>query len=78
MESNPVAPPAPYLGGKSRLAARIIERLSGITHECYVEPFIGMGGGCVNKRRIRPFISRSDNAQSSRVSSTDAPPLTMS
>lgn len=44
MESNPVAPPAPYLGGKSRLAARIVERLSGITHECYVEPFIGMGG----------------------------------
>jgi DNA adenine methylase len=44
MESNPVAPPAPYLGGKSRLASRIIERLSGITHECYVEPFIGMGG----------------------------------
>ncbi len=44
MESNPVTPPAPYLGGKSRLAARVIKRLSGMRHECYVEPFVGMGG----------------------------------
>lgn len=44
IESMPVTPPAPYLGGKSRLAARVIQRLSGIRHECYVEPFVGMGG----------------------------------
>ncbi|WP_298283143.1 DNA adenine methylase [Acidocella sp.] len=45
MESiPPVAPVAPYLGGKHRLAARVIQRLSQIRHECYVEPFVGMGG----------------------------------
>ncbi|MDE2342896.1 MAG: DNA adenine methylase [Betaproteobacteria bacterium] len=44
MESNPVAPVAPYLGGKHRLAIRVVNRLSGIPHDCYVEPFIGMGG----------------------------------
>lgn len=41
---TPVRTPAPYLGGKHRLAARIIQRLSGIRHESYVEPFVGMGG----------------------------------
>lgn len=44
MKSIPVVPPAPYLGGKLRLAPRIVERLSAISHECYVEPFVGMGG----------------------------------
>jgi hypothetical protein len=33
---------------------------------------------CVNKGRRRPFTSRSEHAQSSSVSSTDAPPLIMS
>lgn len=44
MMSTSVVPPAPYLGGKLRLAPKIIERLTGISHECYVEPFVGMGG----------------------------------
>ncbi|WP_406586818.1 DNA adenine methylase [Asaia lannensis] len=49
MESNlakvpPTAPVAPYLGGKRRLAKRIIKRISTIPHHTYVEPFIGMGG----------------------------------
>ncbi|GBQ14687.1 DNA adenine methylase [Swaminathania salitolerans] len=49
MESNfrptpAVKPVAPYLGGKSRLAARIIQRIRAVPHETYVEPFIGMGG----------------------------------
>lgn len=47
MESNFVGatrPVAPYQGGKLRLAPRIIERLSALPHECYVEPFVGMGG----------------------------------
>lgn len=46
MESNfvgPTKPVAPYQGGKLRLAPRVIERLSAMPHECYVEPFIGMG-----------------------------------
>lgn len=37
-------PVAPYQGGKIRLAPRIIERLAEMPHECYVEPFMGMGG----------------------------------
>lgn len=49
MESNllpiqPVKPVAPYLGGKLRLASRIIERMRAIPHSAYVEPFVGMGG----------------------------------
>lgn len=47
MESNfvePTKPVAPYQGGKLRLAPRIIERLEAMPHECYVEPFVGMGG----------------------------------
>lgn len=39
-----VKPVAPYVGGKIRLAPRIVEILSAIPHECYVEPFVGMGG----------------------------------
>jgi DNA adenine methylase len=40
----PARPPAPYLGGKKLLARQVIERLRAIEHECYVEPFVGMGG----------------------------------
>jgi DNA adenine methylase len=40
----PIAPPAPWTGGKRRLAARIIARLSALPHRTYVEPFVGMGG----------------------------------
>lgn len=35
---------APYLGGKRRLAGRVIDRLRATPHACYVEPFVGMGG----------------------------------
>jgi DNA adenine methylase len=41
---RPVRPPAPYLGGKRNLAARIILRQEAIPHRTYVEPFVGMGG----------------------------------
>jgi DNA adenine methylase len=45
MEStHPTKPIAPYIGGKRRLASRIIARLADVQHECYVEPFVGMGG----------------------------------
>ena len=40
----PTAPIAPWLGGKRRLAERIILRLSQVPHTTYVEPFVGMGG----------------------------------
>lgn len=51
-----VSPPAPYLGGKRRLAQRIISRLSAIPHTIYVEPFIGMGGVFLR----RPFRAPSE------------------
>ncbi|MDL2172061.1 DNA adenine methylase [Asaia sp. HumB] len=59
MESNlrptpAVKPVAPYLGGKSRLAARIIERIRAVPHDHYVEPFVGMGGVFFR----RPFTAK--------------------
>jgi len=43
-EVDPVTPVAPYLGGKRKLAKRIIERIEAIPHNTYAEPFVGMGG----------------------------------
>lgn len=53
---SPVEPPAPYLGGKRRLAGRIVQRLSTISHTCYVEPFVGMGGVFLR----RPFRAQAE------------------
>lgn len=41
---QPVSPPAPYVGGKIRLARRLAELISSVPHELYAEPFVGMGG----------------------------------
>lgn len=49
----PVYPVAPYLGGKSRLAATIIERIDAIPHKTFAEPFVGMGG-VFFRRRFKP------------------------
>ncbi len=43
-DATPVTPVAPYLGGKRRLAARVIAQLRQVPHAAYVEPFVGMGG----------------------------------
>jgi len=40
----PVKPVAPYLGGKFKLAKTLTAQIEQIPHECYAEPFIGMGG----------------------------------
>ena len=40
----PAEPLAPWFGGKKYLAKRIIERIEAIPHDCYAEPFCGMGG----------------------------------
>lgn len=45
-------PPAPYLGGKRNLAARLCALIETIPHRTYVEPFVGMGG--VFLRRAKP------------------------
>ncbi|MDE2904495.1 MAG: DNA adenine methylase [Acidobacteriota bacterium] len=41
---KPAKPLAPWLGGKRNLAGRIIERVEAVPHDCYAEPFVGMGG----------------------------------
>ncbi len=41
---SPVNPAAAYVGGKRNLARRIVGRIEAIPHECYAEPFVGMGG----------------------------------
>ena len=43
-KSVAVKPIAPYLGGKSKLAKHIINRIEQIPHKSYAEPFVGMGG----------------------------------
>ena len=41
---NPVKPPAPYIGGKNRLAKRLTTIIDADEHRTYAEPFVGMGG----------------------------------
>jgi DNA adenine methylase len=41
---RPVSPVAGYIGGKRRLAARLVERIAAVPHRTYAEPFVGMGG----------------------------------
>ena len=47
----PAQPLAAYLGGKKLLARRIAARIETIAHECYAEPFVGMGGVFLRRRR---------------------------
>jgi DNA adenine methylase len=56
LPATPVKPAAPYVGGKRRLAARIIERIAAVPHDCYVEPFVGMGGVFLR----RPFRAKAE------------------
>lgn len=52
MESvEPVAPPAPWLGGKKRLAEILTARIDAVPHDLYAEPFLGMGGVFFRRRR---------------------------
>ncbi|TMJ19023.1 MAG: DNA adenine methylase [Alphaproteobacteria bacterium] len=48
---TPVTPPAPYVGGKSRLAKRLIAMIDAIPHKTYAEPFLGMGGVFLRRHR---------------------------
>lgn len=50
---RPASPVAPWLGGKSKLARTLIERIERIPHHTYVEPFVGMGGVFL-RRGFRP------------------------
>ena len=48
---QPVAPAAGYIGGKRNLSARIVRILDAIDHDAYAEPFVGMGGIFLRRRR---------------------------
>jgi DNA adenine methylase len=50
---SPVRPPAPYIGGKRRLAARLCDMIAATPHRTYAEVFVGMGG-VFFRRRSRP------------------------
>jgi DNA adenine methylase len=48
---QPVAPAAGYIGGKRNLSARIARIIDAIDHDAYAEPFVGMGGIFLRRRR---------------------------
>jgi len=50
---EPVRPAAGYIGGKRRLAARLVDRIAAVPHSIYAETFVGMGG-IFFRRRSRP------------------------
>lgn len=52
-EVSPTSPPAPWIGGKSKLADLIGERLAAIPHKAYAEAFMGLGG-VFFRRRWKP------------------------
>lgn len=49
----PVKPPAPYIGGKKRLAKQLSARIAVTPHVTYAEAFLGMGG-VFFRRDVRP------------------------
>ena len=51
---DPVAPVAPWLGGKSRLAKRLCAMIEAVPHRLYAEPFVGMGGVFFRRTFQRP------------------------
>ncbi len=51
-ETKPVEPVAAYVGGKRRLARTIVARIDAIPHDCYAEPFVGMGGVFLRRGRM--------------------------
>lgn len=49
---DPVRPAAAYVGGKKQLAGTIVRCIERIPHKTYAEPFVGMGGVFLRRRRI--------------------------
>lgn len=47
-----VDPVAAYVGGKRLLARRIVARIETVPHDCYAEPFVGMGGVFLRRRSV--------------------------
>lgn len=48
---TPVHPPAAYIGGKRRLAKRLVELIDATPHRTYAEAFVGMGGVFLRRRQ---------------------------
>lgn len=48
---RPVRPASGYIGGKRNLATRIVPIIESIDHQAYAEPFVGMGGIFLRRRR---------------------------
>lgn len=48
---EPVRPVAGYIGGKRRLAARLVARIETVPHKTYAEAFVGMGGVFFRRRQ---------------------------
>ena len=47
-------PPAGYIGGKRRLAERLVAAINAVPHRTYAEPFVGMGGVFFRRDRQPP------------------------
>lgn len=47
----PVSPVAGYIGGKRNLSARLVTLIDATPHTTYAEPFVGMGGVFLKRRR---------------------------
>lgn len=48
---TPARPLAPYIGGKRNLSARLVELIDATPCALYAEPFVGMGGVFLRRRR---------------------------
>lgn len=49
---DPVRPAVGYIGGKRNLARRLVPMIEAMDHETYCEPFVGMGGVFLRRRRL--------------------------
>ena len=60
---QPCRPPAPYIGGKRNLARLLANRIEAVDHETYAEPFVGMGGVFLARRRAAPVELVNDRSR---------------
>ena len=51
---RPVKPAAAYIGGKRYLARRLVDLIEATPHRTYAEPFVGMGGVFLRRRKRPP------------------------
>lgn len=51
IDVEPLRGLAPWMGGKRQLAKLLIARIERTPHRCYAEPFLGMGGVFLRRRR---------------------------